>query len=175
MNARHLSFSTPGFVARLAGFFLATASLGSLTAAESSEPARELVLLGGMNNIRHHNEQPFGAMQLRFAHSYYGLQPYFNAGVAGHGSHYAGLGACHSFDLPRTFKLTIGTGPGWYRHEANDPDLGYAIEFSSWAELSMEIAGRRIGVSIAHLSNAHLGNTNPGTEAIGVNIHWKQW
>jgi len=85
------------------------------------------------------------------------------------------VGLLHTFDLPRKLQLTVGTGPGWYRHEHNDPDLGYAIEFASWVEISAEIMHQRVGLSLTHLSNAHLGHRNPGTEALGLNIHFKQW
>lgn len=173
-------FSTRAAIAlgHVTGLIAALFLLSSAVAAPTKplvKPADELVLIGGMNNIRHHDDQPFGAVQLRSARDVCGLHPYLNAGVAGHGSHYAGVGMSHTFDLPRTIKISVGTGPGWYRHEANDPDLGYAIEFSSWIEFSAEVMGRRIGLSVAHLSNAHLGRSNPGTEAIGLNIHWRRW
>ncbi|MDO8539426.1 MAG: hypothetical protein Q7S40_03230 [Opitutaceae bacterium] len=46
---------------------------------------------------------------------------------------------------PRTW-LTFGTGPGLYRHKGNDPDLGSAVEFASWIEVTTIVFNRRIGL-----------------------------
>jgi hypothetical protein len=65
--------------------------------------------------------------------------------------------------------LTPSFGPGLY--SAGDGiDLGYPLEFRSQLEVGCRISrSSRIGVAFAHMSNASLGHTNPGTELLLVN------
>lgn len=52
----------------------------------------------------------------------------------------------------------------------NDVDLGGALEFRSGLELAYECENKhRIGISIAHISNAGTHDSNPGTETIMLN------
>lgn len=146
-----------------------------LSAAEEGRPVNEVVLVGGRTNLRHSSDQGFGAIQARFAESYYGFHPWVEADIARFGSHHAGAGLLYNFDLPDRKRFTIGTGPGIYRHEGNDPNLGCAIEFATWVELSGIIMQRRVGLTFAHLSNAHLSSRNPGTEAVGLSVKWFTW
>ena len=59
--------------------------------------------------------------------------------------------------------------------DLNVPDLGYAIEFYSWIELSAVVLDKRIGLSVGHLSNAHLGSRNPGTEDVSLSVSVLSW
>jgi len=81
----------------------------------------------------------------------------------------------HSVHLSRTLQVTIGSGPGWYRRDSMDPDLGSAIEFASWIELSVAVGPRRIGIDFSRVSNAHLGRINPGSEGIGLSMPLWKW
>ena len=48
-------------------------------------------------------------------------------------------------------------------------DLGYPLEFRSAAELAYRFDNRsRLGVELYHISNAHLGNKNPGEESVNL-------
>jgi hypothetical protein len=125
----------------------------------------------GANEIRHSNSQAFVSFRIRSTLQYHGITPYGHCAVAGHGSHYAGVGLLYEIPV-HGFWITFGTGPGLYRHRQNDPDLGYGLEFGSWLEVSRKVFGKRLGVSITHVSNAHLGSTNPGTEAVGLVLHF---
>ncbi len=144
---------------------------GPVSASEQPTQGNDIVLIGGVDNLRHVDKQAFGTINVRFANSYFGLQPFVQAGLAHGGSLYGGGGVLHSFQLARHVWLTIGTGPGLFRHKGNDPDLGCAVEFASWVEVSTIAMGRHIGLTFGHLSNAHLGSRNPGTEMIGLTLH----
>ena len=137
---------------------------------EEWRPGNEVVLTGGRTNLRHSSNPRFGAIQARFAESYCGFHPWAEADMARYSSHHAGAGLLYNFELPLRMRFTIGTGPGIYRHEGNDPNLGCAVEFASWVELSGFIMRRR--VTFAHLSNAQLSSRNPGTEAVGMSVRW---
>ena len=68
----------------------------------------------------------------------------------------------------RRFVLTPSFAPALYR-KGHSVDLGYALEFRSAIELSYRFDDRtRLGISLYHMSNAHLANRNPGTEVIGI-------
>ncbi len=48
-------------------------------------------------------------------------------------------------------------------------DLGHVIEFRSALELAYRFANRsRLGIAISHISNANLGDSNPGVESLVV-------
>jgi hypothetical protein len=60
--------------------------------------------------------------------------------------------------------LTPNTAVGAYT-EGDGQDLGHVIEFRSGFELAYRFDDRsRLGVAVHHLSNASIGDDNPGTE-----------
>lgn len=66
--------------------------------------------------------------------------------------------------------FTPSFGPGLYGRGAGI-DLGYLLEFRSEFEAACRIGGRsRIGFSFSHMSNAHLGRRNPGTETLTLDF-----
>lgn len=65
--------------------------------------------------------------------------------------------------------VTPSFAPGWYRR-GNGLDLGYALEFRSQLDVAYRFDDRsRLGVSFGHMSNASIGDTNPGTESLMLN------
>ena len=70
--------------------------------------------------------------------------------------------------ISRKIYLTPSFGGGLYSN-GDGKDLGNVVQFRSTLELSYEIpSGDRIGLSIGHISNASLGNKNPGTEILSL-------
>jgi hypothetical protein len=146
-----------------------------VSAAGETKAESELVLVGGVADLRKSDKLPFGVVQLRLKENYRGVHPYANVGWGGGGNGYAGAGLLYNFEMPRRLRLTLGTGPGYYRHAGNHSNLGYAVEFYSWVELSALVMDRRIGLSFGHLSNASLGSRNPGTEDVSLSISVISW
>jgi hypothetical protein len=75
-----------------------------------------------------------------------------------------------NFDVPmgRHFVLTLGTAVGHYS-DGNGKKLGNAIEFKSGAGVALRLRNRaRLGVELYHISNASMGDRNPGTEILGL-------
>jgi len=145
---------------------------------DRAQPKNELVLLGGVADIRRSNTLPFGAIQARFAPNWHGIHPYAQVGYESGGSAIGAAGILYNFLLPGKFKdlrLTLGTGPGLYHHAGSATNLGNTIEFYSWAELSMPIWAHRVGVSIGHISNAHIGHHNPGLDGVNASIVALTW
>lgn len=70
--------------------------------------------------------------------------------------------------------LTPSLGAGAYRR-GDGPDLGSTLEFRSGIDLSRSLAGgHQISLFLYHLSNASLGERNPGVEVLGIGyaISW---
>jgi hypothetical protein len=54
-------------------------------------------------------------------------------------------------------------------HDGSGKDLGHTVEFRSAMEVAWRFDDRsRLGVMFYHLSNAGLGESNPGTEVLSV-------
>ena len=66
--------------------------------------------------------------------------------------------------------LTPSFTPGYY-NEGNGKDLGHALEFKSELQLSLELPrDSQFGFSYNHLSNASLGDKNPGANSYMFNL-----
>ena len=66
------------------------------------------------------------------------------------------------------FNFTPSFGAGYY-DDGNGKKLGNKIEFRTTLEISYEMQNKnRIGFSLSHISNANLGNKNPGAEVISL-------
>jgi hypothetical protein len=84
-------------------------------------------------------------------------------------------GALHGFagvliDIPLWDRIYItpSFAPGLY-HDGNGKDLFYTLEFRSQIEISYRFQnGHRLGASFNHISNANLGDDNPGVESAAL-------
>jgi len=81
------------------------------------------------------------------------------------GNIYAGI----SLDIFFGNRLVLrpSFAPGLYTKGSKGHDLGHVIEFRSGGEIAYRFDDRsRLGLEVYHLSNARLGNKNPGEESI---------
>ena len=68
------------------------------------------------------------------------------------------------------FKITPSFAPGYY-HDGNGKDLGSPIEFKSEVQLSFNLSKTsKFGMSYNHISNASLGDKNPGANSYMFNF-----
>ena len=66
--------------------------------------------------------------------------------------------------------ITPSFTPGYY-NEGDGKDLGHALEFKSEVQLSLELPQEsQFGFSYNHLSNASLGDKNPGANSYMFNF-----
>ena len=69
--------------------------------------------------------------------------------------------------------FTPSFAPGYY-NEGDGKDLGHALEFKSEVQLSLELPkDSQLGLSYNHLSNASLGDKNPGANSYMFNFFKK--
>ena len=69
------------------------------------------------------------------------------------------------------FFFTPSFGAGIY-DDGSGKKLGNDIQFRTSLELSYELVNKnRIGISFSHISNANLGDKNPGVEILSFSYH----
>ena len=69
-----------------------------------------------------------------------------------------------------TLNLTPSFTPGVY-HEGDGKDLGHIIEFKSELQISLDLSETsELGFSYNHISNASLGDKNPGANSYMFNF-----
>ncbi len=72
-----------------------------------------------------------------------------------------------------SLNFTPSFAPGYY-NEGDGKDLGHALEFKSELQLSLELPkDSQFGFSYNHLSNASLGDKNPGANSYMFNYFKK--
>jgi lipid A 3-O-deacylase len=66
------------------------------------------------------------------------------------------------------WNFTPSFGIGYY-DDGNGKKLGNKVEFRTTLEFSYQLLNKdRIGISFGHISNANIGNKNPGAEIISI-------
>ena len=82
---------------------------------------------------------------------------------------YLYTGAQAEYDLG-LIKITPSFAPGYYNY-GDGKDLGYPLEFKSEVQLSFDLGNStELGMSYNHISNASLGDKNPGANSYMFNF-----
>ena len=103
-------------------------------------------------------------LEYRSDRKYWIFKPLAGAMVTSSGSFYGYAGVGIDVFLGRRFVVTPSFAPGLYAR-GGGLDLGHTLEFRSQAEFAYRFDDRsRLGLAISHISNASIGDTNPGTE-----------
>ena len=80
---------------------------------------------------------------------------------------YTGIQAQYKFGV---LNFTPSFTPGLY-HEGDGKDLGHLIEFKSEIQISLDLSkNSELGFSYNHISNASLGDKNPGANSYMFNF-----
>ena len=80
---------------------------------------------------------------------------------------YTGVQAQYKIGI---LNITPSFTPGLY-HEGDGKDLGHLLEFKSEVQLSLDLSkNTELGFSYNHLSNASLGDKNPGANSYMFNF-----
>lgn len=120
-------------------------------------------------------------VEYRFTPYVYGIRPTLGANVTTDGALY-GYGG-FNWDVPLfddQLYLIPNVMVGAYS-QGDGKDLGHAVEFRSGIELAYQFTDRsRIGLAFNHISNASIGDKNPGAETVLLNyqvptgtlVHW---
>lgn len=99
------------------------------------------------------------------------IKPFIGVEVNDEGAIYGLGGLYYDFGIAPHWYLTPSFGAGLW-HDGGGPDLGHAVEFRSQLELAYEFEnGHRLSTGFSHISNASLGDRNPGTEILS--FYWQ--
>ena len=83
---------------------------------------------------------------------------------------YVYTGVEWNYTMSDKLKFTPSFAPGIY-HEGDGKDLGHALEFKTEVQLSYSISeSTNLGMSYNHISNASLGDKNPGANSYMFNL-----
>ena len=75
-----------------------------------------------------------------------------------------------NYAISEKLKFTPSFAPGIY-HEGDGKDLGHALEFKTEIQASYSISeSTSLGLSYNHISNASLGDKNPGANSYMFNL-----
>ncbi len=135
-----------------------------------NDPDYLTVSAGSFDLNRKKDEGAEFRLEYRSAYKFWELKPFTTLALASNGMTFVGAGILMDVYLGKRWALTPSFAPTWWRGKTSTLNLGHAVEFRSQVELAYRFDDRsRIGLSVSHYSNAGLGDTNPGTEAVMVN------
>ena len=96
--------------------------------------------------------------------------PFYGAMINGDDGKYFYSGLRKDIVLSDKTYLTPSFAIGYY-DQGKSKDLGYDLEFRSQLEISFKLESmNRIAISINHISNASLGEQNPGVESMVISF-----
>lgn len=139
--------------------------------AARAEPVTSFAIATGQYGMRKEVPHSVGIeLQLRTPWRWNLFRPIVGLLTSGGGGAYLYTGFMIEFELPLGLQLSPGFAPG-IALARTDSDLGNAIEFRSSLELSAAAGDRlRVGLAFSHISNARLGERNPGVEVLVLGI-----
>jgi hypothetical protein len=150
------------------------APVSALVVVAGAAPARAddpdfIALSVGYYDILH-NEEPAGEARIEYRSDkkLWIFKPFVGLMGTTDGVVHAYAGILVDIFLGRRLVLTPSFAPGLY-HEGDGKDLGHVVEFRSQIELAYRFDDRsRLGISFNHISNASIGDHNPGVETLAI-------
>ena len=115
--------------------------------------------------------------ELRFEYLYgnnffknnYDLKPFLGVMRNGDNGKYIYSGLRKDIGISEKWFFTPSFALGYY-DRGDSKDLGYNLDFRSQIEFSYKLKSSRIGLNLNHISNASIGDTNPGTESVTISL-----
>jgi len=117
----------------------------------------------GIIGLQHQNDD-------LFRESFLGrLSPITGGFLTENNAFYVYTGAQTEYDLG-LFTITPSFAPGYY-NSGDGKDLGHVLEFKSEIQMSLNLSdSTEFGMSYNHISNASLGDKNPGANSYMINF-----
>ena len=113
--------------------------------------------------LQHQNEE-------LFINTGYGrMSPITGAFITANNAFYLYTGVQIDYEIG-SLNITPSFAPGYYG-EGNGKDLGYPLEFKTELQVSFDLSeASHLGMSYNHISNASLGDKNPGANSFMFNF-----
>ena len=89
----------------------------------------------------------------------------YGASITESGAVWAGVGLQAVFGLGGGWAVEGSVMPG-LRHDGSGPDLGHPVQVRSALAISRGVGPGRLALGVDHLSNAALGDMNPGSDSL---------
>ena len=117
----------------------------------------------GVLGLQHQNDD-------LFRESFLGrLSPITGGFLTENNAFYFYTGVQTEYDLG-LFTITPSFAPGYY-NSGDGKDLGHVLEFKSEVQMSLNLSdSTEVGMSYNHISNASLGDKNPGANSYMINF-----
>ena len=110
-------------------------------------------------------------LEYRHGQDFLWLKPWGGVEVTTDGSVWGGIGVLMDITFFDNIVLTGSVAPGLWS-KGSGKDLDYVVEFRSQVELGYQFDNKsRISAAFSHISNAGLGDDNPGTEILNLYYH----
>jgi len=135
--------------------------------AAKAEPSTSIAIATGQYGMRKEVPHAVGFdLQIRTPWRWTVFRPVGGVLTSSGGGTFLYSGVMADFDLPLGLRLSPGFAPSIALARASG-DLGFPVEFRSSLELSLAASDRlRVGIGFSHISNARLGERNPGVELL---------
>lgn len=105
-----------------------------------------------------------GQLEYRFSTDWSGFRPQVGLFFTVDSEAYVYTGLGYPFSFHEKWSLTPSLSAGYYNQGAGK-DLGYDLEFYSQLRLEYQLSPEaRVGLGFGHISNARIGDKNPGAE-----------
>jgi lipid A 3-O-deacylase len=149
----------------------ATACAAALALALSAAPARaddpSFLQVGlGYYDINDNEDAAEFRLEYRGQKMLWALKPVVGLMTTTDSAVYGYGGVAMDIFFGRRWVVTPSFVAGAY-HDGNGKDLGHTVEFRSGLEISYRFDNRaRVGAMVYHISNASIGDSNPGTEVL---------
>ncbi|MBB4264538.1 acyloxyacyl hydrolase [Roseospira visakhapatnamensis] len=144
--------------------------------AEGPEEPFRLTVGAGAHNVRLDNENDHGndtvsmvRLEARLPTKLWRLTPITGVEITDRGAVYGYGGVMLDVFFGDRFLISPSAALGYYS-AGDGRDLGYPLEFRTGLEAAYQFDhGGRLGVAYHHISNAGLGDRNPGIETLTLN------
>ena len=136
--------------------------------AQDKDPSFINLSLGYFDIVHNDDQAIAGGIEWMSNGRLWIFQPLAGAMITSEGSLYGYAGFGTDFYFGHRWVATPSIAIGAYS-EGNGLDLGHVVEFRSAFTLAYRFDNRsRLGLRFYHLSNAGLGNDNPGVEVLDL-------
>jgi hypothetical protein len=107
-------------------------------------------------------------LEYRHGQKFWIFKPWIGVEATSDGAVYGAAGVLVDVFFGRRVVLTPSFGAGYFE-QGDGKELGHEIEFRSQIELAYRFDDRsRLGLAFSHISNASIGDDNPGVEILNV-------
>ena len=149
--------------------FIGLLAISSLPQIALAEPQSAMAISAGAFEVfdNEHTAAELG-LEYRFApaESAFNLIPTLGVAMNSDGGYWAYAGIRYDWELSPKWILTPNFAVAGYE-DGGGADLGYGIEFRSGLDLAYQVSDdSRVSLGIYHLSNASIGDENPGAESL---------